>query len=174
MAKPASSLFLPQRKSESIDGIEINGSAEFLARTKEALELLRPTPYFPDIQRHMAVIKEGKRSGMRAGAKRPTFVVGKPTWSHSALWYAGAIAHDAYHSKLHHDATASTGQTPPADCWTGSEAEKQCLAFQLRVLQELEADEKMITYLRGCAENPAYQGRHRGWMAWWDYLRRWW
>ena len=157
-----------------MDGIQIKGGAEFLSRTKAALELLKPTPYFTDIQRHIAVIKEGKRSGMRADAKRPTFVVGKPTWSHSALWYAGAIAHDSYHSKLYHEAKVGTGKHPSVDFWAGSEAEKQCLAFQLRVLQELEADETMTAYVCGCARNPTYQGRPRGWLAWWDYLRRWW
>ena len=111
---------------------------------------------------------------MRADAKRPTFVVGRATWKHSALWYAGTIAHDSYHSKLYHDAKASTGENPPADCWTGSEAEKKCLAFQLQVLQELKADENMIAYVCGCAWNPTYQGRHKGWLGWWDYLRRWW
>ena len=168
------SLFFSARRTDIADTIEINGSQDFLLRTKEALILLRPTAFYDEIKRHVSVIKEGSRSGMRANAKRPTFVVGKPTWSHSALWYAGAIAQDAYHSRLYRDAKASTGKTPPADCWTGSEAEKQCMAFQLQVLQELKADENMIAYVRGCAKQPAYQGRHRGWMAWWDYLRRWW
>ena len=163
-----------RRKTDFVDGIETRGHPDFLSRTREALELLRPTAFFVEIQRYIAIIKEGKRSGMRASAKRPTFVVGGPTWQHSALWYAGAIAHDCHHSKLYHEARASIGKKPPADCWTGSEAEKKCLAFQLRVLQELKADENMIAYVRKCAENPTYQGRCKGWRAWWDYLHRWW
>ena len=111
---------------------------------------------------------------MRAYAKRPAFIVGKPTWSHSGLWYAGAIAHDSHHSKLYHEAKASMAGKPPADCWTGSGAEKKCLAFQREVLDALGADEKLVAYVRELEKNPAYQGRHRGWGAWRDYLKRRW
>ena len=166
-------LFL-RRQTELLYEIEIRGSTKFLLRTREALDLLRPTLFFSEIQRHIAVIQQGKRSGMRAGAKRPTFVVGKRTWSHSALWYAGAIAHDSYHSKLYHDAKSISGKKPPADCWTGKEAEKKCLAFQIEVLQSLDADEKMVAYLRKLEKNPTYQSHNRGWRSWWDYWRRRW
>jgi hypothetical protein len=165
--------FLP-RTSEIVHGVEISGSDEFLSRTKEALALLRPTPFFSEIQRTIAVIKQGKRSGMRAYAKRPTFVVGKRTWSHSALWYAGAIAHDSYHSKLYHDARENSGGNPPADCWTGREAEKKCLAFQIEVLKALHVDEKTLAYLEEVEKNPTYQGHHRGWRSWRDYWKRRW
>ena len=111
---------------------------------------------------------------MRADAKRPTFVVGKPTWSHSALWYAGAIAHDSYHSKLYHDARQNTGKRPSADSWTGKEAEKKCLAFQIEVLESLNADDETVAYLRELEKNPTYQGHNRGWRSWWDYWRRRW
>jgi hypothetical protein len=162
------------RTSEIVHGVKITGSDEFLSRTKEALALLRPTPFFSEIQRTIAVIKQGGRSGMKAYAKKPTFVVGKRTWSYSALWYAGAIAHDCYHSKLYHEARASKDGKPPADCWTGSEAEKKCLAFQIEVLKALHADEKTLAYLEELEKNPTYQGHNRGWRGWIDYWRRRW
>jgi len=137
------------------------------------LELLRNLPHFPDIQRHVSVIKQGRRSGMWAQARHPTFVVGKRTWSHSALWYAGAIAHDAYHSKLYHDAKRGTAH-PPADCWTGPEAERKCLAFQIAALKALGADDATVAYLEKLRKNPTYQGHHKGWRSWRDYLRRRW
>jgi hypothetical protein len=148
-----------------VDGIEVSGRPTFVLRTKEALELLRPTPFFPQIQRAIALIKQGKRSGMKAAAEKPTFVVGKRTWNHSALWYAGAIAHDSYHSKLYHDARESSGEKPPADCWTGSEAEKKCLAFQIEVLKALHVDEKTLAYLEEVEKNPTYQGHNLGWRS---------
>jgi hypothetical protein len=163
-----------QQESETIGGIEIHGSTEFISRTGEALALLAPTPFFSEIQRTIAVIKQGTRSGMRAYAKRPTFVVGKRTWSHSALWYAGAIAHDCFHSKLYHDERARTGSRPAADCWTGSGAEKKCLAFQIEVLKALHVDEKTVAYLKELEKNPAYQGHNHGWRGWIDYWRRRW
>jgi hypothetical protein len=168
------SLLFKQSYSELVDGIEIKGSPAFLVYTKEALELLRPTPFFNVIPHYVAVIQQGKRSGMRAYAKRPTFVVGKRTWSHSALWYAGAIAHDSYHSKLYHDARERGGGKPPADCWTGREAEKKCLAFQIKVMKTLGADAETVAYLEEVEKNPTYQGHTHGWRSWRDYwYRRW-
>jgi hypothetical protein len=167
-------LFAPKR-SEIVDGIEICGNNAFLRRTKESLAVLRPTPQFEMIQAHIAIIRQGKRSGMKAWAKKPSFTVGKATWKHSALWYAGAIAHDAYHAKLYHEAKPANGDKfPDADAWTGVAAEKKCLAFQRQVLTQLDADEKTLAYLDECAKNPTYQGRNRGWKSWLDYLQRGW
>jgi hypothetical protein len=159
---------------DAVAGIEIQGSPEFISRTKEALSLLRRTPFFNVIPRYIAVIRQGKRSGMRADAERPAFVVGKRTWNHSALWYAGAIAHDSYHSKLYQEALVDAGGKPDADCWTGTEAEKKCLAFQIEVMESLDADEETVQYLKQVEKNPTYQGHNRGWRAWWDYWQRRW
>jgi hypothetical protein len=168
-------MFPLRKRSTWIDGIEIRGGTEFLQRTQEALSLLRATSRFAEVQSHLALIRQGKRSGMHARAKRPVFVVGQPTWKHSALWYAGAIVHDGYHAKLYHSAKqASGGAEPDTDLWTGAAAETKCLAFQRQILQELDADEKIIAYIQECERNPTYQGRNRGWRAWVDYLKRWW
>lgn len=141
----------------------------------EALRLLSSLSCFEIVREHIALIKQGARSGMRAWAKRPTFAVGRPTWKHSILWYAGAIAHDAYHSKLYHEATsANGGRQPDADTWTGTDAEKKCLIFQRQVLIDLNADRKTIAYLEEQLENPTYGGRNKGFGAWLDYLKRWW
>ena len=161
--------------SETFRGIEMRGRAAFLKRTEEALALLKPSPQFTLIQSHLAVIRQGKRSGMKAWAKKPTFIVGRRTWQHSALWYAGAIAHDAFHAKLYLDAKCENpASEPDADAWTGAEAEKKCLAFQREVLIALDADQKTIAYIEECAKNPTYQGYNKGWRGWLDYLKRWW
>jgi hypothetical protein len=168
-------VFFGPTRLETFDGIKIRGGSEFLLQTQQALALLRPTSRFAEIQSNVGLIRQGKRSGMKAWAKQPIFVVGKRTWKHSALWYAGAIAHDAYHAKLYADAKkANRDQEPDADSWTGTEAEKKCLAFQRQVLLEVKADEKIISYLDECGKNPTYQGRNRGWKSWLDYLKRWW
>jgi hypothetical protein len=168
-------MFCLDRRSRVVDGIEIRGSQEFLLRTQEALALLRSVGQFAAIRGHLKMIRQGVRSGMKAWAEKPTFIVGKATWRHSILWYAGAIAHDAYHAKLYLDAKGDDdGTEPDADAWTGAEAEKKCLAFQQQVLLALNADEAMIGYIENCAQNPTYQGRNKGWKSWLDYLRRWW
>ena len=120
-------LLLFRRQTIFIHGIEVCGNLEFQRRTAAALNLLRPLDQFQIIGKNLAVIRQGRRSGMKAWVKKPKFIVGKPTWTHSALWYAGAIAHDAYHSKLYDDAqNCGGGPTPDADSWTGVEAEKKC------------------------------------------------
>jgi hypothetical protein len=170
-------LILPMlcRRSYVVDGIEIHGGREFQIRTQEALVLLRPVAQFTLIRNHLKMIRQGQRSGMKAWADKPTFVVGKATWRHSPLWYAGAIAHDAYHAKLYLDAKGDHGGTEPdVDAWTGAEAERKCLAFQQQVLLALNADKTIIRYIENCALNPTYQGRNKGWRSWLDYLKRWW
>ena len=160
---------------EIVDGVEVRGGTAFRARTREALEFLRSSPMFGAARDHIAIIRQGRRSGMKAWAVKPTFTVGKATWNHSVVWYAGAIAHDAYHAKLYCDAKGGNhGKEPDNDAWTGVEAEKSCLAFQRRVLVELNADEKIIAYIDRCAQNPTYQGHTTGWRSWLDYLLRWW
>src|SRR4029450_4747513 len=111
-------------------GRGMRGGSEFLLRTKEALALLRPTSRFAEIRSNLGLIRQGKRSGMKACAEAPTFMVGKRTWKHSALWYAGAIAHDAHHAKLYADAKKThRGQEPGGDSWPGTEAGKRVVAF---------------------------------------------
>jgi len=166
---------LARRRAEAIHGIEIRGGDEFLMRTKDALRLLHSWPCFQVIQDNLAVIHQGKRSGMKAWSAKPVFVVGKATWKHSTLWYAGAIAHDAYHAKLYREAKCGGGGAEPdADTWTGPEAEKKCLGFQKQVLAHLGADQKTIAYVERCQEKPTYQGDAKGWRRWLDYVQRWW
>jgi hypothetical protein len=112
---------------------------------------------------------------MKAWLAKPTFMVGTPTWSHSALWYASAIAHDAYHAKLYNDAKRrGRGRAPRIGTWTGVVAERKCLSFQKRVLIALDAEAELIDYVARCAENPSYQGRNRGPGSWLDYIKRGW
>ena len=166
---------LTSRRIAFTHGIEIRGSAAFQQSTQQALALLQPLKQFDIVRAHIAVIRQGRRSGMKARTRRPTFVVGKPTWGHSALWYAGAIAHDAYHAALYADAKQRCeGNEPDADVWTGTAAEKNCLAFQRQVLIALNADAEIVRYLDRCAQDPTYQGRNRGWRSWLDYLKRRW
>jgi hypothetical protein len=167
-------MIIARRRSEDIEGIAVRGSAEFRARTREALMMLKPTAAFPLVRSHVGLIRQGKRSGMRAWERKPAFVAGEPTWRHSPTWYAGAIAHDAYHSKLYSDAKLSGGGAEPAPhAWTGLDAEKRCLAFQYTVLQSLGSDHGLLEYVARWAKNPTYAGAG-GSATWVEYRRRWW
>jgi hypothetical protein len=137
------------------EGIEIQGSPTFIHSTITVLGMLKKTQSFEVVQRYVSIIKEAEKSGMRAYDVKPTYEVGADTWQYSIVWYAGTIAHDAYHSRLYHEAKV----------WTGTEAERQCLAFQLQALKELNANEYLINYVEGLIEDPDY---------WSDYDNRYW
>ena len=157
---------------DMIHGIKIQGSSDFVLRTREAFEKLTGTTSFEEIRPYIAVIKEAQRSGMRAYGEQPTYEVGQPTWRHSPVWYAGTIVHDGYHSKLYLEAKATNqGHEPDAETWTGTEAEKRCLESQLQALGEMGADEHVVGYVNSLMENPTYEGVHRSWA---DYEKRWW
>jgi hypothetical protein len=112
---------------------------------------------------------------MKAWLREPTYVVGRRTWASSMIWYAGTLAHDAYHSKLYQQARKRVeGVMPPAAAWTGTEAERQCLAVQREVLQGLSADPHVIDYVADWEKDPSYAGSASGWRSYRDYLRRWW
>ena len=153
------------------DSIQIEGSQAFLDRTKEALTLLRPLAAHHLIREHIGCIVQSSRSGMKAWLNPPTFAVGRATWNHSSVWYAGAIAHDAYHSKLYRDRQHALNLTL---AWTGPATKRSCLAFQSQVLSSIGADRAMVAYVEDLLQGPTYHGHHRGWRARLDYLRRWW
>ena len=156
-------------------GIDVRGNRQFRWQTRQALALLYPLEQFELIRRNISIIRQARRSGMKAWAKKPTFLVGKPTWRHSVVWYAGAIAHDAYHGELYAGGkTNCTGKAPEADVWSGVEAETKCLVFQAEVLLALNAEPTLIGYVNQWRQNPTYQGCNKGWRSWLDYLKRQW
>jgi hypothetical protein len=155
--------------------VEIVGDFEFRRQASHALSLLQLLDEFSLIQGHLTVIRQGRRSGVTAWAVNPVFTVGAPTWSHSPHWFAGAIAHDAFHVKLYRDAQQSAGSKQPStDSWSGRTAEQACLLFQLAVLASVGADKFTIEHVRKHLENPTYGGRTTGVGAWLDYRKRWW
>ena len=163
------------RKSGRLFDIEVRGDPEFFSQTLQALSLLQPLSEFALIQSHLAAIRQGRRSGVTAWAENPVFTVGAPTWSHSPQWFAGAIAHDAFHAKLFRDAKQHSGSaTPQIESWTGKAAERACLLFQSDVLAASGADPMMLEHVQKYLRNPTYQGRSQGIGGWLDYRKRWW
>ncbi|MCX6694732.1 MAG: hypothetical protein NTU61_00330 [Candidatus Altiarchaeota archaeon] len=138
--------------------ISVEGSSDFTSKTNNALNLLQNSSEYPIIAAHIGKIKEYDRSGMNVSGNVPTFQVGSQTWNSYTMWYAGAIAHDSYHSKLYSDAKqANGGMEPNPNTWSGKAAEQKCLAFQIKVLQQIGADEDTINQVRQELQNPTYQ-----------------
>jgi hypothetical protein len=139
--------------------IQVEGDSAFTAETNKALKLLAKTKEYSEITHNIGKIKEFDKSGMNVYGEVPTFQVGKATWEGDPVWYAGTIAHDSYHAKLYNEAKlANGGAEPDANTWTGAEAEKKCLGYQIKVLTELKADPDTIESLKKQQkEGPKYQ-----------------
>ncbi len=146
-----------QELEEIIDGITIEGSPEFIEATKVALYALRGSS-FEEMRQYLERIRQNTFSGILPSEKIPTFEVGEKTWNASAPWYASTIAHDTYHSFLYHDYDEKIpGNYVNPKAWTGKEAEQKCLKFQLKILQEINGDNKDIEHVKKLMENPTYQ-----------------
>lgn len=168
-------MLLANRSAELVLGLRLNGDAAFRRRARQALALLQPLPQFFLIRSHLAVLRQGHRSGVTAWSEYPVFTVATPTWSHSPEWCAGAIAHDAFHARLYRDAKRQAGgKRPDVDAWSGRGAEQKCLSFQREVLVLLNADLQLLRHVDTHLENPTYQGRTKGLGAWLDYRKRRW
>lgn len=168
-------MFRAAQTAEFVFGLELRGDAAFRRQTRAALALLQPLAQFELIRSHLAVIRQGRRSGVTAWAGRPVFTVASPTWSHSPEWLAGAIAHDAFHAKLFRDAQRGAGgKRPETGAWSGRSAERSCLRFQREVLLGLAAETRLVLHVESHLANPTYQGRTDGLGAWLDYRRRRW
>jgi hypothetical protein len=154
---------------KTVGTLTISGTPEFVFRTNGALTLLQRSGDLPLIERHIHTIREARKSGIVVYGE-PVFLVGQRTWQAPLVWYASAIAHDAYHVVLYRTAKQRSWSwlfRPGA--WSGRDAERKCLTFQLQVLQKLEAPLGMLCCIKGHLLNPTYQ------VDYWNrrtYLRR--
>lgn len=152
------------RRQHTDAGIKIEGDALFISNTLKALYRLCECVSSDDacMQHYVGRIKQGERSGMAAYENPPTFYVGNKTAQASVSWYASAIAHDAYHSKLYHDYKDAYGGRVPDLVWSGYDAEMRCLEYQIGILEKIGAPKAEIDYAKSL----------RG-TNWWDAAVTW-
>jgi hypothetical protein len=138
--------------------IEIKGDNIFTENTTKALELLnsKSKEKYDVVLNYVKRISQAKSSGMAAYEAVPTFYVGNATSIASTTWYASAIAHDSYHSKLYHDYKRIKGSVPDK-IWTGYDAEMKCLEYQIITLEEIDAPKIEVDYAK------SLRGKN-----WWD------
>jgi hypothetical protein len=127
--------------------ITIKGDAGFVRNTQKALDIIHAGSQsgYELVKRYIAVIEQSSFTGMRAFDNPPTFQVGSATYNSSATWYASTIIHDAYHSKLYHEALERHGYVAN-DMWTGYDAEMLCLSVQIDFLKEIGAPQREIDH----------------------------
>jgi hypothetical protein len=142
---------LVRRHQATFEGIDVRGSERFVGQVTKALVLLRDKSpdTFAVVGQFVKRIREHSRSGMRAYDDPPTFDLAPRSAYHSLTWCSGAIAHDAYHSKLYHDYRSAHGKPVPYDAWCGQARELECNQFQAVALEEIGAPRNEIDYLRG-------------------------
>lgn len=156
-------------------GIEIRGSERFLSHVVSVLDLLRSeAPEDLEMLRtYVTHIVEGDRSGMWADWSTPTLELKGESLYGSCTWSAGAIVHDAFHSKLYHDYVHGHGKPVPPEVWGGRERELQCNAYQLDVLKRIGAPLGEIDYLRAL-DGTHFDTDGDGKYTFPDYLRQNW
>ena len=142
--------------------IDVEGSNNFISSTTQALLMLERTK-FRRFHGYLGKVREGNFSGMFAWETPPTYQVGQLTWTADITWYASTIAHDTYHSYLYHLAGYRNANIPD-NAWKGAGAEQKCNQFQLDVLQELNANASLVTYLQGIMQSGLnYWSGQRTW-----------
>ncbi len=102
---------------------------------------------YQKIETYVSIIQLGEHSGMWAYEDPPRYEVGTNTANSSIEWYASTIAHDATHSELYHQYIEHNGKPVPDSLWTGVEAERFCLAYQLEILRQIGGSAYEIEYL---------------------------
>lgn len=144
-------------------GILVKGDKTFVDHTLKSLKIMfdNSRENFEIVHKYVGKIEQGDKSGMAAYEEPPTFYVGNPTSNASTTWYASAIAHDSFHSKLYHDYEDIHG-TVPNEVWGGYEPEMRCLEYQIGVLERVGASQSEVEYAKSL----------RG-TNWWDGAVTW-
>jgi hypothetical protein len=154
---------------------EIVGPEEFKTQVALALELLRSRS--PDsyeiVLENVGRIQAAERSGMLPWRDPPTFELGRRTAFYSPTWCATSIVHDAYHAKLYLDHQRAHGDAPPAGIWTGTDAERACIAAQIRAAEAIGAPWHELDHLRK-ADGTHWDANRDGVMDHRDYRARDW
>ncbi|MCK4734408.1 MAG: hypothetical protein KAT65_18275 [Methanophagales archaeon] len=140
--------------------ITIEGDDDFQQKTKAALSLIEEKD--PDayelIRKYIGTIAPGNASGMKAYDNPPKYVVGERTYNSDTIWYAGTIAHDAYHSKLYDDyKMKNPDKNVPYDVWTGRDAEAQCINFQYNTLKKIGASNYTLNYVKNVIDSNFWE-----------------
>jgi hypothetical protein len=133
--------------SVEVDGIYIEyDDMDFKERIESALSILhansRDTGYIV-AKNNLGKIKQYHESYVKPWESPVTFYISRFTafppydQNHSLIWCAGAIAHDAYHSKLY----------KANEKWEGREAELRCCEFQMKICEDLNAPDHIINHM---------------------------
>ncbi len=150
------------------DTIKIQGDATCHQQTEAALNYLknRAPDYFTMVEKYIGevdCVEAG--SGINAFEHPPRFLAGRATREAGTEWYAGALVHDANHSKLFNDYKKQhpLDGDPPASVWTGENAERLCIEVQVKALHEAGAPQWVFDSLKKSLDSRYWEQGSRWW-----------
>ena len=130
--------------------IRLIGSKNFINRTRDALNLLHDKDFmsYKIVIQNLGAIVENKLdiglSYFDPLKEVPTAFMTTYSCMYDLKWYAAALVHEAYHSKLFSDAIEDDKN--PFDEYRGYSAEMYCLTKQVECLKKIEAEKNDILY----------------------------
>jgi hypothetical protein len=136
--------------SGNIQAITIEGNSKYKIQVKKCLQLLslKAKSEYKLIKKHIGVIRQSNKSGMKAWEQPPRYLMSDQTAFYSVTWCASTIAHDAYHSYLYQKYIPSNGGKPPYEKWGGFKAEKEAIKYQEKVMKKIGSSNHEIKYLK--------------------------
>jgi len=139
-----------QARSE-VGGIEIRGRQAFCDQVAAALRLLRTEvpEAFALCQRHFDLVIMSRHSGVDVGMRPAIVMLGEPASTVSMAYLASDLAHEAMHCSLYRSySDRDPDRDVPAAIYSGEDAERQCLEYQISVLKQLGETDADASRLR--------------------------
>ncbi len=138
--------------------IRVLGKDDFVATTRSALDLLQANcpDYYQVVVNHVAAIETAHEGSGKHHGEPPRIPVegtigyGRDLPLRSrVLWYAGAILHEAWHSKLYRESRLENPEAQwPIDAGSALQREDACLQLQHDALLRMGAPQWMLDYVR--------------------------
>lgn len=147
-------------KPSIIPTLYVKGGGYCLEKTNEALHLLKDkaSSHYDNVGKYIGLIEcssRRARSGMYPWEDPPRFRVRRDIFDTDAIWYAGAIVHDACHSQQYHDYLANNpgSKYVPRSVYSEKEAEAECLQIQYDALKKIGARQEVLDFIQNEAIN---------------------
>ena len=137
--------------SSEFEGIEVRGPKDFCDRVAAALRVLSTgaSAAFDLCQRHFNLVIRSRHSGVDAKTRPAIVMLGQWVTSVSTAYLASGLAHEAHHCRLYWSyREREPRREVPREVFTGEEAERQCLEYQIAVLKQLGETEEVTECVR--------------------------
>lgn len=123
---------------ENIRGFEVQGTEQFRREIETAIRFLGLAQEALEYSRqHVPRIQEWDRSAINMFKQQPTFEVGNIWKDGDAIYLASGIVHEAKHSQMCKESETHNGEVV-LGAFIGKQAEKECIAIQIKALEEMK------------------------------------